>query len=182
MTHLTMTQILQFIDGTADYAAQAQCTNHLAVCERCRREVEIQKRLSKVARQNVHRTSARFTEQVMSRVAPQLRLSWTAKLLNNLANVFAMMIVLGVLGYAISSTSSFKSEASPELSSLTKSFTDSYAKLKESIQQETNKWTDKVAPPSSGRSQRFVIFAFLTLLALGIVDRFVLRQLMKTKL
>ena len=182
MNHLMMNQILQFVDGTADYATQAQCTNHLAVCERCRREVEIQKRLSKVARQNVYRTSARFTERVMSRVAPQLHLSWMNRLLNNLSGVFAMMLVLGVLGYAISSTSGFESAANPELSSLTKSFTDSYAKLKESIHEETNKWTDKVTPPTSGRSQRFVIFAFFALLALGIVDRFVLRQLMKSKL
>ena len=181
MTHLTMAQILQFIDSTADYATQAQCTNHLAVCERCREEVEMQKRFSKIARENPYSLSTRFTERVMSRVAPQAGLTWTTRILNNVANVFAMMIVLGVLGYAISSTSNFKLESSPEFSTLTKSFTDSYSKLKQSVQQQTNEWTVKAQPASSNRSQRFVIFAFLALLALGVVDRFVLRQLMKTK-
>lgn len=177
-----MSQILHFVDGAADYATQAQCTNHLAVCERCRKEVEIQKNLSKSARKNPYATSLRFTERVMTRVAPQPGFSWTTKILNNVANVFAMMLVLGVLGYAISSTSSFKLEGSPEFSSLSKSFTDSYTKLKESVQQRTNDLTVKVQPVSSSRSQRFVIFALFALITLGVVDRFLLRQLTKTKL
>lgn len=182
MTHLTMTQILQFIDGTGDYAAQAQCTNHLAVCHLCRTEVDIQRKLAKAARKIPFAVSVRFTERVMARVAPRVRNSWSAKILDNLASVIAMTLVLGVLGFAISSTSSFKSEKSSEISSLTKSFADGYAKLKESVRQQTSQWTVKAQPVSSTHSQRLFIFALLVLLGLGILDRFVFRQMMKPKL
>ncbi len=183
MTHLTVPQILQFLDGTADYATQAQCTNHLAVCGQCRREVEVHKKLSKASKQNPFATSARFTERVMSRIAPELRTSWSSRILNNVAGAFAMMVVLGVFGYVVTSTSDFKLESSPEYSTMAKSFTESYAKLKKSVQEETDKMAVKTkASPSSNSSQRIILFAFLALLTLGVIDRFVLRQLMKTKL
>ena len=181
MTHLTMTQILLYVDGTADYASQAQCTSHLAVCERCRREAELHKKLVKAGRQNVYKTSPGFIESVMAKVAPQARSSWTTKILDNLANVFSMMLVLGVLGYAISSKSSFTVNESPEFSVMTKIFSDAYAKIKQSANEQTRQISVKVTPTSNKTGKLFV-FSVMALLALGVVDRFVVRRIIKTRL
>lgn len=181
MTHLTMTQILQYVDGTADYASQAQCTSHLAVCERCRREAELHKKLLKAGRQNLYKTSPGFIETVMAKVAPQPKSTWAATILNNLANIFSMMLVLGILGYAISAKSGFKVTENPEFSAMTKVFSDAYAKLKQSANEQTRQISVKVTPPSNKTGKLF-IFSLMTLLALGLVDRFVLRRIMKTRM
>jgi len=181
MTHLTMTQILQYVDGTADYASQAQCTSHLAVCERCRREAELHKKLLKAGRQNPYKTSPGFIERVMPRVAPQPKSSWATVILNNLANIFSMMLVLGILGYAISLKSGFKLTENPEYSAMTKIFTDAYAKIKQSAGEQTHQISVKVTP-TSNKTGKLVIFSLLALLTLGVVDRFVVRRIIKTKL
>ncbi|MEK6566219.1 MAG: zf-HC2 domain-containing protein [Bacteroidota bacterium] len=182
MTHLTMSQILQYIDGTADYASQAQCTSHLAVCERCRREAGLHKKLLKTGRQNLYRTSSRFIENVMAIVAPQPKNSWAAKILNNLANIFSMMLVLGVLGYAISAKSDFKFTESPQYSAMTKVFTDAYAKLRQSANEQTRQVSVKVTPGASNKTAKLIIFSVLALLTLGAVDRFVVRRIIKTRM
>ena len=77
MKHLTTTQFLQFIDGSLDYASQAQCTSHLAICEKCRKEVELQKFIAKEShRQPIVRTSPRFAQSVMTRILPHPEKSW----------------------------------------------------------------------------------------------------------
>jgi hypothetical protein len=97
MTHLTAHQILQTVDGTADYATQAAVTSHLAVCAACRREMEFQKALLRSARRTpLPPVSETFTQRVMSQVSPRAQNPLTAWILNNMGNLFAMMAVLGV--------------------------------------------------------------------------------------
>jgi hypothetical protein len=99
MTHLTNDQILQFVDGTADYMMQATCTNHLATCEKCRREVELQKVIVKTARETgLMMPSRSFTRAVMSTIVPGRVRRMTRWALDNMGGMFAMMAVLGVTG------------------------------------------------------------------------------------
>lgn len=108
MTHLTANQILQTVDGTADYATQAAVTSHLAVCPACRREMEFHKALLRNARRiPLPSVSESFTRRVMSQIAPRAQNPLTAWILNNMGNVFAMMAVLGVFWFVLSQPVSF---------------------------------------------------------------------------
>lgn len=92
-----------------------------------------------------------------------------------------MMLVLGILGYAISSKSGFKVTESQEYSAMTKIFSDAYAKLKQSANEQTRQISVKVTP-ASNKTGKLVIFSLLALLTLGVVDRFVVRRIIKTRL
>lgn len=108
MTHLTANQILQTVDGTADYATQAAVTSHLAVCPACRKEMEFQKALLRSARRApLPHVSETFTRRVMSQVIPGTQNPLTAWILNNMGNLFAMMAVLGVFWLVLSQPISF---------------------------------------------------------------------------
>jgi hypothetical protein len=102
MTHLTEGQILAYADGSADYLTMATCTNHLAGCEQCRREVELQKSILRTARSTgLLMPSRSFTRRVMSRIVPsrtRLAMRW---ILNNMGAMFAMMAVGGVTGAVV---------------------------------------------------------------------------------
>lgn len=98
MTHLTTAQILQTVDGTADYAMQTAVTSHLAVCPRCRAEVEFHRSLLRTARRMpLARVSDRFTKTLMARIMHRKQHPGAVWILNNMGNMFAMMAVLGTL-------------------------------------------------------------------------------------
>ncbi len=110
MRHLTSLEVMLFVDATTDYSTMAFCTNHLAVCERCRKKVEVQKWLAKSVRQvPLDQTRARFSDSVMKLVMPSARSSWSAKILNNLGPAFGLMMVVsaGVLLYDAASKFQF---------------------------------------------------------------------------
>lgn len=108
MTHLTANQILQTVDGTADYATQAAVTSHLAVCPGCRREMEFQKAMLRSARRApLPHVSETFTRRVMSQIVPQAQNPLSAWILNNMGNLFAMMAVLGVFWLVLTQPISF---------------------------------------------------------------------------
>ncbi len=102
MKHLTEQQIQSFVDATADYMTQATCTNHLATCERCRREVELQKALLRTARRSgLMMPSRSFTRRVMASIVPSRRRVAVRWVLDNMGAMFAMMAVLGVTGSVV---------------------------------------------------------------------------------
>ncbi len=182
MTHLTTKQILQFTDGTLDYASQAQCTNHLAVCERCRKEIDLQKAISKIARrQTPVQPASGFVQRVMTHILPRQQKSWKAKFIDNLGNVFAMAMVLAILGYAISNPSLFHiqvQQQSTTTSIIPQSVSDTYAKFLQSLGQQASAATQRVITTTGRDNNNVVSLTILSILILGALDQLVLKRYM----
>jgi len=178
MIHLTTKQVLQFVDGTLDYASQAQCTNHLAVCAQCRSEVEFQKTLAKVSRrQPTVQPSGQFASRVMGRVFPQKRKTVASTILDNLGNVFAMFVVLTVVGYAIANPSLFTPQDRPaQPSVLSQTIAATYGKIVQSFAERTKDATQTVVSTSTNDSSRVISMTIMTLLILIVLDQFVLKR------
>jgi hypothetical protein len=184
MTHLTTKQIVQFTDGTLDYASQAQCTGHLAVCERCRKEIELQKAISKNARrQTLAQPALGFVQRVMERIVPQPQKTWKTRLVDNLGNVFAMAMVLAILGYAVSNPSLFQlQQQSSQPSIIPRVVTDTYVKLVQSISQRTNEVTQQVATSTGRENSNMISLTIVSLLILGAIDQFILKRYIGMKM
>ncbi len=185
MTHLTTKQILQMVDGTLDYAAQAQCTSHLAVCDRCRREMEFEKAVARTAKhQPVVRTSAGFAGAVMLRVVPGLKKSWKTRLVDNLGNIFAMCLVLAILGYAVATPALFQTpEDTTQQSIVPPVVSETYGKIVDSFSRHANEATNQLVSSKGNDSSRMISVMILSLLLLAGIDQFVLKRFvgMKTK-
>jgi hypothetical protein len=184
MMHLTTKQTLQFVDGTLDYASQAQCTSHLAVCAQCRSEVEFQKTLAKVSRrQPTVQPSRQFVSRVMGKVVPQKRKTWANTILDNLGNVFAMFVVLTVVGYAIANPSLFTpQDPSTQPSVISQTIADTYSKIVQSFADRTKDATQTVVSTSTNDSSRVISITLITLLFLVVLDQFVLKRYTGSKL
>ncbi len=184
MTHLTTKQIIQIVDGTLDYASQAQCTTHLAVCAQCRKEVEFEKAVAKVARrQTVVSPSKDFVRNVMGRIVPKTSATWKQKVVDNLGNVFAMCMVLAILGYAISTPSLFQAPSgSPQQNIIPKYVSDTYTKIVESLSQRTTDVTKKMVSSSTDDRTKKISLTLFSLLILIGFDRFLQRRVMGTRL
>jgi hypothetical protein len=184
MTHLTTKQVLQMVDGTLDYASQAQCTGHLAVCQQCRNEIEFQKAVSRISRHlPVLNTSAGFAQRVMMRIVPQRQKSWKTKLIDNLGNIFAMCVVLATLGYAISNPSVFHaSQESSQQSIVPQAVSDAYAKVLETFSRHASDATRQVVSSTGNDSAKMILLAIISLLTLVLIDQFVIKRFMGMKM
>ena len=181
MTHLTTKQIVQVVDGTLDYASQTQCASHLAVCERCRHEIDLQKAIARVTRhQPVVTTSAGFAQRVMMQIVPHVQKSWKTKLVDNLGNIFAMSMVLMILGYAVSTPAIFQaSDPSTQQSIVPPAVSDTYAKMVDSFSKRANDVTKQVVTSSGNDSTKMISLMVVSLLILGAVDQFILKRFIR---
>jgi hypothetical protein len=115
MRHLTTAEVMQFVDATADYATMAFSTNHLAVCERCRKEIEFQKLVTKAIRRiPLPEASSSITDTTMSLILPSLQSRLGSRILNNLGPLFGLIMVIsaGGLLYSLVMKTQFASEKS----------------------------------------------------------------------
>jgi hypothetical protein len=105
MEHLSFETICRIADGCAAPEEEERAQMHLQECTRCRREIDIQRSILKVSRQAERvRVSANFTKKVVTAIAPREEKKWYEKLLQNMGNIIALALVLGILGYISSIT------------------------------------------------------------------------------
>ncbi len=178
MKHLTVSQILQHVDGTADYATQAAVTSHLAVCQRCRGEVEFQRSLIREAsRIPPPQVSEAFTKRVMVQILPKNQNAVAAWVLNNMGNVFAMMAVLAMLTYVLTSPTPIvgTTENSPGqawVQDMKQGLKDSYAKVTTFLQKSAPAPDHASRANGSGEAGNKLVLILLSLVALGLADKF----------
>lgn len=179
MNHLTTSQILQTVDGTADYATQAAVSSHLAVCPECRKEMEFQKALLRNARRTpLPPVSDRFTRRVMSRVDPRGQGVVSGWLLNNMGSLFALMAVLGTFWLVLSQpislsvdTSQAESQGDRIVEQWRQGVSDSYAWMNEMLKAAASKpVTDRTGSTSGGNPEKLVLIV-LSLGVLVAIDR-----------
>lgn len=182
MNHLSQEQVYLFIDGVVEGPILRQIQEHLDRCERCRREVELQRRLTRAARElPLAKTSERFTQRVMSRVlrsASERSLSY--RLLQNLGYVFAMMVVLGVLGYILTNPSRLfvtDSETKPsEVVTAWQSFANRFHQL---LSDGTAKLNQTMSQHATTPTWKIISMTVAVLFGLALFDRFVLRKVVR---
>ena len=184
MEHLSQQQMSMLIDSQLDDAEERLVKTHLLSCARCTAEVTLQRSLVRAARElPLERTSQRFTERLMSRVIHSSKPAFSYKLLQNLGSAFAMIAVLVVLGYVLSSPPALLSGASDspssELFTAWKTFyTNVYAFLTQSTTQLNQTVTQQTAAPIS----KILVTTFLVLVGFFALDRFVLQKIVRTKM
>lgn len=181
MNHLTTAQVLQAADGTADFATQAMVSNHVAVCSICRRELEFQKGLLQVARRIPPASASDgFTGRVMSRIIPRKQGPVVRWVMNNMGNVFGMMVVLGVVWYVAGNPQTFISSSQvSEKPSIYKQWKEgmegSYGALK-SLFERPNQPPKAIVEASPNHRESTLVMVFISILVLIVGDSILLRR------
>ncbi|MBI3586026.1 MAG: zf-HC2 domain-containing protein [Ignavibacteriales bacterium] len=185
MNHLSVEQVFRYVDGTVQSAERQQLEEHLSYCSRCRREIDLQKNLGRVAQKlPLVKPSARFTERVMTSVLPKSQPTWVTKIINNLGNMFAMILVLGVLGYVLFSPSlkiQTQSSQPSQYSEALKTFSGFYEKFSKAMTTQSAQLTKGVATNSSEGGTKILVFTLVCLIVLGTLDKFVLQKKIRLK-
>ena len=183
MNHLTTTEMFQIVDGTIANGEKTRLLVHLETCERCRREVEFHRTLGHAVKEAPRaKLSKDFTRRIVGRVAPEKKKPWTASVLDNLGNIMAMGLVLGIVWYAINIAPAPKSSSEP--SAITKAFAayvEYYGRVRDAASGQMKKVLGEPKKEQASRSNDIVATTLISLLILVAVDRVVGRRVTKIR-
>ena len=183
MNHLTTEQILEYVDGTILNGERTEVVAHLESCPRCKREVELQRVLAKSAREApLAKPSRKLVDRIMESILPETKNSLARKLVNNLGNLLAMIVVLSIVGYAVSTPTVWKGDATPSVISQTfKTYNQFYDQVSRFLTAESARLQSRGSTPASRDDGKIIGFTIISLLALAALDKFVIRRVVKTK-
>jgi hypothetical protein len=183
MNHLTTREIFQIVDGTIENGERTRLVVHLEQCQRCLREVELQRRLGQAVKQMpLVKPSEGFTAGVVNIVAPKAKKTWGAIIINNLASIIAMISVLSVVWYAVTMTPSAHNTAQPSaISKALGAYAEYYGKSRDAISKGV---TSLIGEPRKDQPSKKIDVATLTVISLIILvalDRFVMRRVIRIR-
>jgi hypothetical protein len=181
MSHLTTNQILQVVDGTIANGVRTELLSHLEACPRCRREVDFQRKLERVARSApLVRPSQNFTRDVIALVVPRSKKSWSTKLIDNLSSVLAMGFVLTIVWYAANIPVTPSATTQPSVfSEVIKTYVDYYSSAREFVTKNQPRISAQPAKEHSSNPEEVVLLTVVSVLILVGIDRFVVRRVIK---
>lgn len=178
MNHLSTIEIFQIVDDTIANGVRTNIFAHLELCPRCRQEVEMQRRLLRVARSApTVKPSAELTSRVLDIVAPRSKKTWSTRVVNNLSNFIALGIVLSVVWYAVISPAPISGSAQPSVfSDAVKTYIDYYSRARDFVSREQVRLVGEPAKTQPTKSEHVMLMTVASLLILILVDRFVVRR------
>lgn len=188
MNHLSNNELQSLIDGAIMNGERSRLMAHLEECDRCRREIEFHRSVTRVARALPPvKPSPHFTERVMTRIAPREQPAWLRWTLNNLGNIFGMIFVLGVLGYFLTTPKLFTFQTSNEPSKLTEAlqtYNGLYENAKTFIagQAEKLKGNPTGVSAATDETGKIPVMVVSSLLLLVLLDRFVFQRISRVRM
>ena len=183
MSHLTTSEVFQVVDETLSNGVRTKIVAHLEICPHCRQEVEFQRKLLRAAKgAPLVRPSANLRAKVLGAVTPQSKKNLLSKIVNNLGSILAMGIVLTVVWYAGSATSTSEGSKQPSiLSEAVKTYVDYYARAKDFVaKKQVQLVGEPVKNPKPG-NENVIYFTIASIIILVAVDRFVVRKLLRIR-
>jgi hypothetical protein len=184
MDHLTTKEIFQIVDGTIANGEKTRLMVHLEACQRCRGEVQFHRSVGQAAKDApLARLSDGFTARIVSRIVPEPKKSMVSKIVDNLGNILAMGLVLSVVWFAVTSTPVSKSSTEPSgISKALALYMEYYAKASDVASQQIVKVVGEPDKSQTSKSTDVATLTLISLLVLVVIDRFVVRRVIKIRL
>lgn len=180
MSHLTYKQVQDLADGNIGEGMES-LRRHAAQCPRCAREVAVQRSVARAAKEApVVKPSSRFTRKVMEVVDPGAQETWLFRLLGGTGKVLAMIVVLGIVGYALTLLPGSAGTSSDQ-SEISKLFSDYYTQMQQALAQQAGRLDQTMTSQTSTDGSRILSMTIVSILALALLDRFVLRPFLRPR-
>ena len=179
MSHLNYKQVQDLADGSIGEGTDA-LARHAAAWSRCAREVAFQRSMARAAKEApVVKTSTRFTRSVMETIDPGSQETWIFRFLGGTGKMLAMVVVLGVVGFALTLLPG--SGGTSDQSSLSKLFSDYYTQMEQVLTQETGRMSQTMTSQTATEESKILSMTIFSILVLALLDRFVLRRFLRLR-
>jgi anti-sigma factor RsiW len=173
--HATAEQLLEFLDGTLTASGRQDVEEHLRSCASCTKVLKEFQALDR----SLHKvplvcTSKGFSGAVLSRVLADGKEPLTFRLLTSLAYIFAMLIVLVILGVVFLSTGVLKMQNEGTEANRFQAVFDAASSTLEIIPVIMTKWITEYIPFIFGGGSLGITTAILAVVSmLFVFDRLI---------
>lgn len=174
--HRTSEQLQMLLDGRVTEAERKETSRHLQECSRCmaayHRMEQLHQGLQKLP---VATTGAAFTSGVMEKILPSARLSLAFRIVENLAYLFAVLIVTGIVAVVFVATGVIDSAQVSEGQGLMSAYASATGTWFSEALRGGAVWLERYLPVRSGAN--IMLAGAGILAALALLDRVVQRKL-----
>lgn len=159
----TMQELIEYLDGTLHPSRYQELDIEISKSPRLQKEIALLKAMQKIVRNDTAATPSRkFTAHVMKEILPLHQETYWMRILKNSSNLFAMALVLSMIGMVLV----WSPSSSSGNSLLSKSF-ESYSTTYNTTLDSFTAWTkqymhpvNQAAKTSSGKFLFIGVFAF----------------------
>lgn len=159
----TIQELMEFVDGTLDSSRYREVEQSVVRSKNLQREVMILKQMRNAVFNQRVTPSKKFTAEIMNKIMPEREESFWFRIIKNSSNVFAMAVVLLMIGMVLFSTSSSTLPSSHQLSNTVNSFSNAYNSALTQASSFVQEYTSPVSSAtksSSGKMLLIGIFIF----------------------
>lgn len=185
MNHLTASELFELVDNRLDEGRKRGLEAHLAVCDRCRRAVELERSVRHVVRNApIVKAPEGLSASIMVKLSTRADDSLILRLLGKLGNFIAMAAVLAVIGFVIVQVSDVKVRSAGSSSSFTHivaPLTEMYTKGVQTFNYRTSAITQAIDSKSGARFWNTIFIVLLTFCVLAAADKMFGKRLTKLR-
>ncbi|MFZ4619298.1 MAG: hypothetical protein ACOYNS_01970 [Bacteroidota bacterium] len=162
----TQQELMEYVDGTLDPQRFLEIDHICTNSRKLQREVALLRMMRLSVSRTIIPANRNFAADILSEVDPKRRTSFWYRMADNSSNIFAMVMVLSLVGMVILSV---PGAAHTEKSAIAKTM-DSYSSVISSTIDGVNNWTKHYAGPVHRINETFS--GKLMLIAFGILFLF----------
>ncbi len=168
--HCTTEQLYMLLDGRVSAAEKQEISRHLQECSSCSSTYRSMEQLDRGLRDlPVSATTSGFTDKVMQKVMPSGHLSLAFRMVENLAYLFAVLIVTGIIAAVFIVTGVIDSGQVSEGQGVVSAYASATGTwLSEAVHGGTV-WLERYLPARSGIN--IMLFGIGILAGLALLDR-----------
>lgn len=167
-------ELMEFIDGTLPAERSRELEQRIASSRRLQTEVRLLRAMHRAVQEDVpHRLSNAFTDSILQEIAPVRTGSLWIRLSENSSNLFAMVLVLSMIGIVVVSGPGKKQNES----NLFTTAMESYSAVFDGLGEQISGWTKQAAQPmhqvTATSSGKFLFIGLTAFFLFIIVDEIV---------
>jgi anti-sigma factor RsiW len=173
--HCTSEQLHTLQDGRLSDVERTNVTEHLEECPRCKSAYRNIQQLDRGLRElPIAAAGAGFTDKVMEKVLPSGHLSLAFRIVENLAYLFAILIVTGIIAAVFIATGVIDSGRVSEGQGIVSAYSSAAGTWLGEVIHGATLWLERYLPARAGIN--IMIFGVGILAGLGLLDRFLHRR------
>jgi hypothetical protein len=185
MNHPTTPELFEFIDNRLEKERADQIASHLTECAHCRRKAEFEHATRRIVQSEpLIKAPERLAALVMVNVGAPARDPLALRLLSKLGSFVAMIVVLAVVGLAISKVSATNEQSDNSSTSITHVVTplsEVYEKGIQSFTSESSAITQSFENSGDVQFWKTVFIVALSIGAIAAADRVFGRKFIKLR-
>lgn len=184
MSHATIEQIHGIIDRTLGEPERERLMVHITSCQKCSGVLALEQSIVKAIRNApLVKPSGQFTAKVMERILPGNSGSLLFRALSAGGKTLAMIAVLAVVGYVLTlNVPGDEGKGRTESSQFMKTFSQYYQEASRFISAQSKQMSRGMVETTAAKQWEIIGMIVMTFVILLLIDRHVVRPLMKLKL